>query len=200
MSETTTQETLNTVKPMSFTLLADDDPNLKLGTINVDIRQTGYETIEDAPSSLSDDKGGYHWDYDLDDTNVRAARAIAAFEAAWENETTTPEPEPEPETEPDPTVLDLTPADGDWRERLKLLGFHYVEDETNSVNIPTLINNKMKVFEHWSHPDCSLRVAFSVTNDDTDAQPVLFSFTTRLGVTANITPQQLMTFTSINAA
>lgn len=206
MSETTTQETLNTVKPMSFTLLADDDPNLKLGTINVDMRQVAST---DMPSLLSDTDTGLRCD--IADTSVRAARAIAAFETAWENDTepnrddaeldyTEPVADTKPETTPDPTLLDLTMHENDWQTKLKTLGFHHVEDETSVINVPTLVENRIKTFERWSGKDCTCRVAFPITNPGTEPQPILFSFTTNAGVTKNITMEQLMTVTAIKVS
>lgn len=200
-------EPVDTVKPVSFTLAANEDPTVNIGTINVDMRQVA---TADMPSPLSDADGA-KLGYDIADTSVRAARAIAAFEAAWENDTepskddTEPdEPEPVADTKPentsDPTLLDLTMHENDWQTKLKTLGFHHVEDETSVINVPTLVENRIKTFERWSGKDCTCRVAFPITDPGAEPQPILFSFTTNAGVTKNITMEQLMTVTAIKVS
>lgn len=199
-------EPVDTVKPVSFTLTANEDPTVNIGTINVDMRQVAST---DMPSLLSDTDTGLRCD--IADTSVRAARAIAAFEAAWENDTepskddterddTEPVTDIQPETTPDPTLLDLTMHENDWQTKLKALGFHHVEDETSVINVPTLVENRIKTFERWSGKDCTCRVAFPITNPGTEPQPILFSFTTNAGVTKNITMEQLMIVTAIKVS
>lgn len=199
-------EPVDTVKPVSFTLTANEDPTVNLGTINVDMRQVAST---DMPSLLSDTDTGLRCD--IADTSVRAARAIAAFETAWENDTepnrddaeldyTEPVADTKPETTPDPTLLDLTMHENDWQTKLKTLGFHHVEDETSVINVPTLVESRIKTFERWSGKDCTCRVAFPITNPGTEPQPILFSFTTNAGVTKNITMEQLMTVTAIKVS
>lgn len=199
-------EPVDTVKPVSFTLTANEDPTVNIGTINVDMRQVAST---DMPSLLSDTDTGLRCD--IADTSVRAARAIAAFEAAWENDTepskddterddTEPVADIQPETTPDPTLLDLTMHENDWQTKLKALGFHHVEDETSVINVPTLVENRIKTFERWSGKDCTCRVAFPITDPGMEPQPILFSFTTNAGVTKNITMEQLMTVTAIKVS
>lgn len=194
-------EPVDTVKPVSFTLTANEDPTVNIGTINVDMRQIASA---DMPSPLSDTDTGLG--YDIADTSVRAARAIAAFETAWENDTepskddTEPVSDIQPETVQDPTLLDLTTHEHDWQTKLKTLGFHHVEDETSVINVPTLVESRIKTFERWSGKDCMCRVAFPITNPGTEPQPILFSFTTNAGVTKNITMEQLMTVTAIKVS
>lgn len=199
-------EPVDTVKPVSFTLSANEDPTVNLGTINVDMRQVA---TADMPSPLSDTDTGLG--YDIADTSVRAARAIAAFEAAWENDTEpskddTERDDAEPvsdihtETVQDPTLLDLTTHEHDWQTKLKTLGFHHVEDETSVINVPTLVESRIKTFERWSGKDCMCRVAFPIADPGTEPQPILFSFTTNAGVTKNITMEQLMTVTAIKVS
>lgn len=203
---TTTPEPVDIVKPVSFTLTANEDPTVNIGTINVDMRQVAYA---DMPSLLSDTDTGLGCD--IADTRVRAARAIAAFEAAWENDTETnrddaelddtePATDTKPETVQDPTLLDLTTHEHDWQTKLKTLGFHHVEDETSVINVPTLVENRIKTFERWSGKDCTCRVAFPIADPGAEPQPILFSFTTNAGVTKNITMEQLMTVTAIKVS
>lgn len=203
---TTTPEPVDTVKPVSFTLIANEDPTVNIGTINVDMRQVASA---DMPSFLSDTDTGLRCD--IADTSVRAERAIAAFETAWENDTepnrddaeldyTEPVADTKPETTPDPTLLDLTMHENDWQTKLKTLGFHHVEDETSVINVPTLVENRIKTFERWSGKDCTCRVAFPIADPGAEPQPILFSFTTNAGVTKNITMEQLMTVTAIKVS
>lgn len=197
---------VDTVKPVSFTLAANEDPTVNIGTINVDMRQVAST---DMPSLLSDTDTGLRCD--IADTSVRAARAIAAFETAWENDTepnrddtepdyTEPVADTQPENTPDPTLLDLTVHENDWQTKLKTLGFHHVEDETSVINVPTLVESRIKTFERWSGKDCMCRVAFPIADPGTEPQPILFSFTTNAGVTKNITMEQLMTVTAIKVS
>ena len=200
-------EPVDTVKPVSFTLTANEDPNVNIGTINVDMRQVASTDMPSLLSDTDDAKLGC----DIADTSVRAARAIAAFETAWENDTepnrddaeldyTEPVADTKPENTPDPTLLDLTMHENDWQTKLKTLGFHHVEDETSVINVPTLVENRIKTFERWSGKDCTCCVAFPITDPGTEPQPILFSFTTNAGVTKNITMEQLMTVTAIKVS
>lgn len=178
--------------------LTDGDTGTPLQELTVHAR------LGDAPAATPGDSGEPDPASRLDaaDFETRLTAASGAFLDAWESTGPYTPPDADTLTEPvagpDELVLDLTGGDsGQWRGKLKQLGFHWVRDVTTNFVVESLgMLEERKTGEMWSRTGCDCEVLTPVSTETVKPSFILTSG----GVSAHLTFDQLMRYTDIKTA